>query len=705
MTNQPEISEIRKRDGRIVKFEPEKIANAIYKAILAVKGKDGEVAKNISNQVVAIIAEKFKGKIPTVEDIQDTVEEVLIKNGYSEVAKAYILYRQKRSELREAKKLLGVSDDLKLAVNAVRVLENRYLLKDEKGNVIETPAEMFLRVAHAIAAVDYLYNKRADVKKTEEEIYRVLANLEFLPNSPTLMNAGTDIGQLSACFVLSVNDSIESIFDTLKHMALIHKSGGGTGFSFSKLRPKGDVVKSTMGVASGPVSFMRIFDVATDVIKQGGKRRGANMGILRVDHPDIIEFITAKEKEGVLANFNISVAVTDSFMKAVENNEDYNLINPRTGKPEKKLHARDIFDLIVTMAWRTGDPGIVFIDEINRHNPTPNIGLIESTNPCGEIPLLPYESCNLGSINLAKMVKEGEIDWDKLSRTVRTAVHFLDNVIDANKYPLPQIERSTKANRKIGLGVMGFAEMLTELNIPYDSEEAIATAERVMGLIAEEARKTSVKLGEERGSFPNFKGSIWERRGYKAMRNATSTTIAPTGSISIIANTTSGIEPLFAVSFIRNVMGTQLLEVDSSFERVARERGFYSTELMTQIAKRGTIQDMKEIPADIRRVFVTALDIAPEWHVKMQATFQKYVDNAVAKTVNLPYEATLGEVRKIFLLARDLKCKGITVYRYGSKKEQVLYVGPVSTVGSSSGQYVRADSEYAGGCPSGVCPL
>jgi len=705
MANQPEISKIRKRDGRIVQFETEKITNAIYKAILAVKGKDGEVAKNISNQVVAIIADKFKGKIPTVEDVQDTVEEVLIKNGYSEVAKAYILYRQKRTELREAKRLLGVSDDLKLAVNAIRVLENRYLLKDEKGNVIETPAEMFRRVAHAIASVDCLYDKKADAKETEEEFYYALANLEFLPNSPTLMNAGTDIGQLSACFVLQIEDSIESIFDTLKQMALIHKSGGGVGYSFSKLRPRGDIVKSTMGVASGPVSFMRIFDVATDVIKQGGKRRGANMGILRVDHPDIVEFITAKEKEGVLANFNISVAVTDSFMKAVEANEDYNLINPRTRKSEKKLHARDVFDLIVTMAWRTGDPGIVFIDEINRHNPTPNIGSIESTNPCGEIPLLPYESCNLGSIDLAKMVREREIDWDKLSRTVRTAVHFLDNVIDANRYPLPQIEKSTKANRKIGLGVMGFAEMLTELNISYDSAEAIATAQKVMKFIAEKARKKSAELARKRGTFPSFKGSIWEKRGYKAMRNATLTTVAPTGSISIIANTTSGIEPLFAVSFIRNVMGTQLLEVNSSFERVAREKRFYSTELMTQIAKRGTIQGMREIPADVRRVFVTALDIAPEWHVKMQAAFQKYVDNAVAKTVNLPYEATLDEVRKIFLLARDLKCKGITVYRYGSKKEQVLYVGPVSTVGSSSGQYVRADSEYAGGCPSGVCQL
>ncbi|MEM3088198.1 MAG: adenosylcobalamin-dependent ribonucleoside-diphosphate reductase [Candidatus Bathyarchaeia archaeon] len=1499
MIDRSEISEIRKRDGRIVKFEPEKITNAIHKAILAVKGKDGEVAKNISDQVVAVIAEKFKGKIPTVEDVQDIVEDVLIKNGYSEVAKAYILYRRKRTELREAKMLLGVVDDLKLSVNAIRVLERRYLLRDEKGNVIETPSQMFRRVARAIAAVDRIYNKKADVRAVEEEFYRMMANLEFLPNSPTLMNAGTELGQLAACFVIDVPDSMDGIFEALKTMALIHQSGGGTGFSFSKLRPAGDIVKSTKGVASGPLSFMRIFDTATDVIKQGGcisadtiirtdrglicsgelldcrdfgenftnslvydgtsfhpaliasdngvsevyrikteiglelestynheictvddegrmvwkkaqdikegdwvvavlgghlgedqelprlceqhsnaipitipqkmnpelaellglymsdscfiadgriifavknedielvdrikelmlklfglrvsqeelkgnytrliyqfhdlqgffekmgwtkksssqafvprdvsssseqtvcgflrglfegggavhftgyprlyltseklakqaqqlllglgiasrydihekgekppiytlrliqsrgvglfkekigfitkrkndqllarirdkmpdpsdvipnqwrrlralynylgrghgrqrlgssaekefyqairhyitknpkhrrsltrkklfelmdrfpkvktdpqlrtisdykyfytrvksversrnrtmdieipsaecfvangilvhnKRRGANMGILRVDHPDIIEFITAKEKEGVLANFNISVAVTDSFMKAVENDEEYDLINPRTGKPVKKLRARDVFDLIVTMAWRTGDPGIVFIDEINRHNPTPHVGVIESTNPCvsrdtfittdeglvridrlhnpqrvlagdgafhpiawvgrtglkevykiktkagyevkatsdhkfltsngiwkpvieltgndelvlqmngkfgtlhvdrelalalgwlvgdgcltrnlgdvilhfntnekfeimpvlkgyldklnkrevkpqfhynevrlkypskiaklfydlgveptepsnkavpssvfmmdresvrnflsalfgangspqgnrkkgvsirlpsvslkllkqvqllllqfsiysriyenrrnarkllpdskrsmkkyychpkhelvitresmfkfikeigfcissknlkferikpqkiykdnpslqvetvepigveevydltepitnsfaanglivhncGEVPLLPYESCNLGSINLAKMVKDGKIDWDKLRKTVRTAVHFLDNVIDANKYPIPQIERSTKANRKIGLGVMGFAEMLTELNIPYDSEEAIATAEQVMKFISEEARKKSVELAEERGSFPNFKGSIWEKRGYKAMRNATLTTIAPTGSISIIANTTSGIEPIFAISFIRNVMGTQLLEVNPSFEKVAKEKGFYSTELMTQIARKGTIQDVKEIPAEVRRVFVTALDIAPEWHVKMQAAFQKYVDNAVAKTVNLPHEATLDDVRKIFLLAYKLKCKGITVYRYGSKKEQVLYVGPVSTVGSSGGQYVSANSEYAGGCPSGVCPL
>lgn len=705
MTAKFKISEIRKRDGRIVKFDAEKIANAIHKAILSVKGADGEAAKRLSDQVVSIIEEKFRGKIPSVENVQDVVEEVLIKNDYSEVAKSYILYRQKRTALREAKALIGVKDDLKLSLNSVRVLEQRYLLKDNQGRTVETPSELFRRVARAVASADKLYNKKADVKKTEENFYRLMATLEFLPNSPTLMNAGTDIGQLSACFVLPVGDSIDAIFESLKFMAIIHKSGGGTGFSFSSLRPKGDIVKSTKGVASGPVSFMQIFNVATDVIKQGGRRRGANMGILRVDHPDIIEFITSKEKEGALANFNISVAVTDEFMGAVKNDKEYDLINPRTGKPEKKLRAKDVFDLIVTMAWRTGDPGLVFLDEINRHNPTPNVGRIESTNPCGEVPLLPYESCNLGSINLSKMVVDGEVNWGKLRETVRTAVHFLDNVIDVNKYPLPQIEESTRANRKIGLGVMGFAEMLLKLNIPYDSEKAVALAEKVMKFISDEARKKSAEIAEDRGSFPNFEGSIWRKKGYKAMRNATSTSVAPTGSISIIGGTTSGIEPLFAVSFVRNVMGTQLFEVNPMFEEVTKERGFHSTELMQRIAKNGSPRGIKEIPVEVQKVFVTALDVAPEWHIKMQAAFQKYTDNAVAKTVNLPHEASLEDVRKIFLLAYDLKCKGVTVYRYGSKAEQVLYTSPVSGIKNSGKPFVEADSEYAGGCPSGVCTL
>ena len=1131
------VSFIRKRDGRIVEFNPSKIANAIHKAILAVKGKDGELAAKLSAKVVAIVEEEFKDKIPSVEDVQNIVERVLIKNGYDAVAKAYILYRHKRTELRERKKLLGVTDDLKLSLNAISVLERRYLLKDETGKVIETPSQMFRRVARAIAAVDALYNKRANLKEVEEEFYKIMTNLEFLPNclskdtlistekglvklgdfgdrttgiktsvmtdgrvstatiffnngprkawkirtrmgysitatsehyfrvideegnyvwkqlknissndflalqkdflfnnkdpqlnipkklkkvgrppneiaypkslnpalaefigylfgdgyikkingveetvqlavderdedvlerlkeniqhlfsinpkiekikgkrcfllkinskrlieflncnglnksnlsreievpeiilrgsrksiagflrgifeadgyvgervielysfseklvkqihllllglgvvaslkkkgkgyrltihkdmngklfmerigfigerknkaaekflkpkhlkdfipnqnkrllewykslknknyelykkiarfvintkysevisgyifkkylskfpelnncylkdlialnqfydkiefseeveaetadlfvpnkhtyvangfvthnSPTLMNAGTDIGQLSACFVLPVGDSIEEIFDALKYMALIHKSGGGTGFSFSRLRPRGDIVRSTMGVASGPLSFMKIFDVATEVIKQGGKRRGANMGILRVDHPDIIDFITAKEKEGVLTNFNISVGVTDEFMEAVENDGYYSLINPRNGAVVRRLKARAVFDLMATAAWKTGDPGLMFLDEINRRNPTPHVGVIESTNPCGEVPLLPYESCNLGSINLSKMVRNGEIDWEKIKRTVRTAVHFLDNVIDANKYPIPQVEKATKSNRKIGLGVMGFAELLIKLGVPYDSEEAIKTAEKVMSFISEEARKKSIELGEERGSFPNFSGSVWEKKGYKTVRNATVTSIAPTGTISIIAGTSSGIEPLFAVAFVRNVMGTQLLEVNPVFEQIAKERGFYSTELISKITRTGSVQNLSEVPPDIRRIFVTALEIAPEWHVRMQAAFQKYTDNAVSKTVNLPNEATIDDVRRIFLMAYKLKCKGITIYRYGSKAEQVLVVGEIQTPAISTTAtpppYIQAPADFAGECPTGVC--
>ena len=702
----PKVSEIRKRDGRIVTFEPQKITGAIRKAIIAVGLEDGRVAQKLANQTVALIEERFEGKIPTVEDVQDIVETVLIKNGYADVAKAYILYRQKRAEIREAKRFFGVEDELKLTVNAISVLQRRYLLKDEKGNVVETPAQMFRRVAKSVAAVDLIYDKNADVKKTEEEFYQLLSKLEFMPNSPTLMNAGTELGQLSACFVLPVEDSLRSIFDAVKNMAIIHQSGGGTGFSFTRLRPRGDVVKLTKGIASGPISFMRVFDVATEVIKQGGKRRGANMGILRADHPEILEFIAAKAKEDFLTNFNLSVAVTDAFMEAVLADREYGLVNPRSGGTVRKLRARDVFDLIVAMAWRTGDPGIVFIEEINRHNPTPQIGQIESTNPCGEQPLLPYESCNLGSINLSKMLRNGKIDWEKLGETVRKAVHFLDNVIDASKFPLPEIQKLTKANRKIGLGVMGFAEMLIQLNIPYDSKEAVATAEEVMKFITEEAVRKSVEIGEERGSFPNLKGSVWEKKGLKALRNATLTTVAPTGTISIIASCSSGIEPLFAISFVRSVMeGTKLLEVNPLFDSVARQRGFYDKELMVEIAKKGSIKDFAEIPEEVRRVFVTALDISPEWHVRMQAAFQKHTHNAVSKTINLPHDAPIESVRKAYLLAYELKCKGVTVYRYGSKKEQVLYIGDVLGLEKDETlKYVSAESEYAGGCPTMHCP-
>ena len=699
-------SKIRNRDGRIVNFDQKRITSAILKALTAVQQSNGGLAKRLSDSVVSLVSERFAGKIPHVEDIQDIVEEVLVKKGYVSVAKAYILYRQKRTEVREFKTFFDVVDDLKLGINAIKVLKKRYLLKDVEGNVIETPRQMFRRVAKAIAKADRLYDKEADLEKTEKDFYQVMANLEFLPNSPTLMNAGTELGQLSACFVLPVEDSIEGIFDAVGHMAIIHKSGGGTGFSFSRLRPKGDVVKSTKGVASGPVSFMRVFDTATDVIKQGERRRGANMGILYATHPDILEFITAKSMEGMFTNFNISVAVNEEFMKAVQDETEYGLINPRTKEVVKKLRAKDVFDLIITMAWKTGDPGLIFIDEINRRITIPKVGRIESTNPCGEQPLLPYESCNLGSINLAKMVKDGDLDRNKLRRATRTAVHFLDNVIDINRYPLPEIEKMTKANRKIGLGVMGFADMLIQLKIPYDSEKALAMAEKVMKMISEEAKKKAVELGEERGSFPNFEGSVWEKEGYKAMRNATLTTIAPTGTISIIGGCSSGIEPIFALAFVRNVMeGTKLLEIQPSFEKIAKEREFYSRELMMKIAKVGSVQGIAEVPDDLQRIFATALDIAPQWHVKMQAAFQKHVDNAVSKTVNLPSDATPEDVRRVFLLAYKLKCKGVTVYRYGSRREQVLHVGPMLAPEMGAEEHVSAESEYSGGCPVGQCPF
>jgi ribonucleoside-diphosphate reductase alpha chain len=583
--------------------------------------------------------------------------------------------------------------DLTLSVNAEEVLKRRYLLKDERGEVIETPRQMFARVAKAVASAELKYGKsKAEVNGLERRFYQLMHDLEFLPNSPTLMNAGTELGQLAACFVLPVEDSMEGIFGAVKNMAVIHQSGGGTGFSFSQLRPKGDVVKSTGGIASGPVSFMRVFDVATGVIKQGGKRRGANMGILDVDHPDILDFIRAKE-EGEFANFNTSVAVTDEFMHAVARNEDYDLVNPRTKAVVRSLNARKVFDEIVTYAWKVGDPGILFIDEINRHNPLSVIGAIEATNPCSEQPLLPYEACNLGSINVSRFVNSGsgDVAWERLKETIRLCVRFLDDVIDVNRYPMPEIVDMSRANRKIGLGVMGFAELLITLGIPYDSTDALSLAEKLMRFVTDEARQCSQALGLEKGSFPNFELSSWKE--YKAMRNATVTTIAPTGTISIIAGCSSGIEPLFAVAFVRNVMGG-MLEINTLFAAIAKGRGFYSTDLIRAIAKRGSILDIDGIPADIKRIFVTALDISPEWHVRMQAAFQKYTDNAVSKTVNLPADATQEDVRRVFLLAYELGCKGITVYRYGSK-EQVLSLNIPKLM---LDEYVSADSEYAGEC-------
>lgn len=779
------IKTIIKRDGTEAAFDEGKIIRAIYKAMLSVKVgtmKDAEEVAKIAVKEISKIVQK-----PTVEQIQDKVESALM--GYSgnnqsfvEVAKAYILYRERRRIIRDEKASIGVKDDLKLSINAIKVLEARYLLKDEEGKIIETPRQMFRRVASHVGAIDALYEYRnyqlsgklaengkkiSALSKTQIEVLKrgfdelvkegqikgkfdefmnfiytkptcfeeaineyeeMMLNLEYVPNSPTMMNAGARLGQLSACFVLPVDDSVDGIFSALKYTAEIHKSGGGTGFSFSRLRGKDDIVGSTKGVASGPVSFMRIFDTTTDVIKQGGKRRGANMGILRFDHPDIMDFILSKDAENtILSNFNISVGMTDEFFDKLDSDGFVELKNPRDGRVTGRIKASTMWDTIINQAWKTADPGLIFLDEINKKNPVSHISEIEATNPCGEQPLMPYESCNLGSINLAKFVKDGDIDYEKLRRVIRLSTKFLDNVVDANKFPVVQIKEMTRKTRKIGLGVMGFADMLIKLGIPYNSGDALVMGERMMAFLQDESHEESKILAEERGVFPGWYGSKWEEQGIK-MRNSTTTTIAPTGTISIIAGCSSSIEPLFAIAFVRHVLnGQELIEVNPLFEEMLRARNLYSEELMREVAKSGNLHNIN-IDPEIKRLFVTAHEIEPEWHVLMQATFQRYCDSGVSKTINLPSDASPEDIGKAYRMAKDLHCKGITVYRDQSKTQQVLYTGTASRkepkekvekkkvekketeeesimelIAKVPDKYLKLDSTFDPACPTGKC--
>ncbi|GAB4026537.1 MAG: vitamin B12-dependent ribonucleotide reductase [Candidatus Microgenomates bacterium] len=676
------INKILKRDGREVEFSLAKLSGAIWKAGSETKEFDEKEAKRLAEITTALIEKSLKEKeIITVEKVQDFVEQVLMAAGHYQTAKAYILYRAARSEERRVERIIGVKDDLDLSPNQLKVLRNRYLLKDEDGKVIETPSEMFRRVAKNLAIVE----KTSKRKKIEDEFYEVMSRLEFLPAGRTLNNAGTPQSQLANCFVLPVEDSMEGIFDAVKWMAMVHQRGGGTGFNFSKLRPKGDVVtKSTGGFATGPVSFMKVFDIATRQVMQGGKKRGANMGILNVDHPDILDFISAKSERGEIENFNISVGVTDDFMRAVDQDLDWQLRNPRTGEVVQTIRAKTLMGQLVSMAWRTGDPGLIFLDPINRNNPLlAKYGRIDATNPCGEQPLHPFDACNLGSINLAKFVAGKKVDYERLRYVVRTAVRMLDNVIDACKYPLPQITETVRANRRIGLGVMGWADMLYQLRIPYDSEEGIRLARKIAKFIQDESWQMSSELASEKGVFPRWKESSFAKQG-KKVRNVAITTIAPTGSISMLSDASSGIEPVFALAYTKNVVEDNGLSYINKYFETELATSFWADgdsehkvrdRIVREVAEAGSVAHISGIPEEVKSVYRTAHDISPEWHVKMQAAWQKYTDNAVSKTVNFPNSATIDDVEAAYMMAWKTGCKGITIYRDGSKDVQILSVG------------------------------
>jgi len=689
------INKIIKRDGREVEFSLAKLAGAIWKAGKETDEYDEKEAKRLSEIVVSIMEKAHTPGVkgahtPGVEEIQDLAEQVLMAAGHYKTAKAYILYRAARSDERRVERIIGVKDDLDLSPNQLKVLSNRYLLKDNDGKVIETPSELFRRVAKNLAIVE----KAVKRKQIETDFYEVMSRLEFLPAGRTLNNAGTPQSQLANCFVLPVEDSMEGIFDAVKWMAMVHQRGGGTGFNFSKLRPRGDVVtKSSGGFATGPVSFMKVFDIATRQVMQGGKKRGANMGILNVDHPDILDFISAKAERGEIENFNISIGVTDDFMEAVDQNKQWHLRNQRTGEIVQTMQARTLMSQLVSMAWRTGDPGLIFLDPINRNNPLlKKYGRIDATNPCGEQPLHPFDACNLGSINLAKMVNSPisnsqilklGINWDRLRFVVRTGVRMLDNVIDACKYPLPQITETVRANRRIGLGVMGWADMLYQLRVAYDSEEGVKLAKKIAKFVQDESWQMSEELAKEKGAFPRWKESSFVKSG-KKVRNVAITTIAPTGSISMLSDASSGIEPVFALAYTKNVVEdnglsyinkyfekelAQALWADGDAEHKVRDR------IVREVASSGAVTSVSGVPEEVKKVYRTAHDISPEWHVKMQAAWQRYTDNAVSKTINFPHSATIDEVANAYMLAWKLGCKGITIYRDGSKDVQILSVG------------------------------
>lgn len=679
-------------------FDLTKIETAITRAAREAGRPDPDLARAVTKSVADTLARPPYGEIVDVETVQDVVEQALSAAGLDDTARAYILYRQQRAELRSAKALLGVQDELKLSLAAVTVLRERYLLRDEENRPIESTGEMMDRVATFVAGAEDAYRPRSSARWAAR-FAELLRGLEFLPNSPTLMNAGTDLGLLSGCFVLPIEDSVHSIFATLARAAEIQRAGGGTGYSFSRLRPAGDPITTTGGTASGPMSFLRLYDTAARVVAAGGRRRGACMAVLDVSHPDIYDFVTAKANSGSeLTQFNLSVGVGDGFLRAVERNGMHRLVNPRTGKTVEKIPAAELFAAICDAAHACGDPGLVFLDTINRANPLPARGRIEATNPCGEVPLLPYESCNLGSINLARMAGGAGIDWDRLAEVTACAVRFLDDVIDVSRYPFPELGDATRAGRKIGLGVMGLAELLAILGVPYDSVEGVRLAGRIMRHIQRAAHLASAQLAEQRGAFPAFAESrLAGAVPVQPMRNAQLTSVAPTGTISLIAGTTAGIEPMFAIAFTRAIVGRHLLEVNPTFDRLARDRGFYRDELVAEIAHRGGVRGYPKLPADIRAAFPTAAEIAPEWHLRMQAAVQRHVDAAVSKTINLPATASPDDIRRIYLAAWKAKVKGITVYRYGSREGQVL------TFAAPKPAIAQAGGDFTGGCIGRNC--